>query len=539
MLEYTLGITMAIRKRWGVVERTERKWGDHRVEVEEIFQILGGLCVEREVPCTVHMIIRMMDVERMNLTEKIIALTMEIIYLLTGEDYELVKKKSDEQLPPNSLPHEPSSIAVSPPQSLTPKINYNKILEVTKKMMELLTGEVPIRCQDVTVYFSMEEWEYLEGHKDLYKDVMMEDHHIPQHCQSGSLSDFNVIVKEEDDDEIDEDDVTEKWQCLEGHKGLYKDVMMENQLLLISMDAADALNTSKAHLICPNHIAEDSGILQYSPEVYPIIQSLHHVDRSTDSSDLQESSCEKSRAMKHNGDMIFEHLEFEKGFKFTFLCSECKKPFKSKSELSLHQRIHTGEKIFSCSECGRSFIREEELIIHQRAHIEEKPFSCCYCGRCFPYKRNLNKHLKLHTSTRPFSCPDCGKCFIEKGQLLRHQRRHTGGELPFSCSECEKSFISKPKLIIHQRSHTGERPFLCSECGKCFAQKGHLTMHLKLHSGEKPFSCAECGKCFIEKAKLIRHQRCHIGERPFSCSECGKCYTRKEHLIGHLRLHAC
>ncbi|XP_073467553.1 uncharacterized protein [Aquarana catesbeiana] len=187
-----------------------------------------------------------MEEDWSHMTEKIINLTLEIIYLLTGERFPLMKSGDH------------MTITVPPCDSLKPeRHNMQKILEVTKKMMELLTGEVPIRCQDVTVYFSMEEWEYLEGHKDLYKDFMMdnqppltspdgssngnppercprplysrdstqEDHTIPHHHQSGHFREFNIVVKEEYKEEDEEYGVEE---LSKGHNDLHNDIMMES-----------------------------------------------------------------------------------------------------------------------------------------------------------------------------------------------------------------------------------------------------------------------------------------------------------------------
>ncbi|KAM4029928.1 gastrula zinc finger protein XlCGF66.1-like [Anomaloglossus baeobatrachus] len=118
-----------------------------------------------------------MDMDRDKMAERILHLTLEILFRLTGEDYTVVKKTSSErcQAPVSEGWGRPLSPITGPPPHppIHEDINDPKILELTYKMIELLTGEVPIRCQDVTVYFSMEEWEYLEGHKDLYKDVVL------------------------------------------------------------------------------------------------------------------------------------------------------------------------------------------------------------------------------------------------------------------------------------------------------------------------------------------------------------------------------
>ncbi|PIO09976.1 hypothetical protein AB205_0091360, partial [Aquarana catesbeiana] len=93
-----------------------------------------------------------MEENQSQIAERILNLTLEIVYLLNGEGYEVVKKTRSEPLILGSSLH-----VSSPPPSLTHgKNNKQKILEITQKIIDLLTGEVPIRCQDVTVYFSME-----------------------------------------------------------------------------------------------------------------------------------------------------------------------------------------------------------------------------------------------------------------------------------------------------------------------------------------------------------------------------------------------
>ncbi|KAM4034701.1 oocyte zinc finger protein XlCOF7.1-like [Anomaloglossus baeobatrachus] len=491
-----------------------------------------------------------MDKDRDKMAERILHLTLEILFRITGEDYTVVKKTSSErcQDPVSEGRGRPLSPITGPPPHplIHEDINVQKILELTYKMIELLTGEVPIRCQEVAVYFSMEEWEYLEGHKDLYKDVMME---VPQPLTSPVLSSERTTpercphpllqdCKQEDpnvpqDEQLDDVDIKEE-------------VVKQTISYLQNEKASgpDGYNgcsrSSGEQLIFSNFKAHDQEVTPNSYEdnfiIPDTLSDLHIKKLSTDPFQkcLFFDSSETIEHRKNNTREI-EHQRTHRGKK-PFSCTECGKFYAQKCTLVIHQRIHTGEKPFSCLECGKCFTQKIHLVSHQKIHTGEKPYSCSVCGKCFTQNGSLVIHQRTHTGEKPFSCLECGKCFTRKKNLVDHERIHTG-EKPYSCSICGKCFSQNRSLVIHQRTHTGDKPFSCVECGKCFTQKKDLVNHERIHTGEKPYSCSVCGKCFTQNGSLVIHQRTHTGEKPFSCPECGKCFAWKSHLVTHQRIH--
>ncbi|XP_063804859.1 zinc finger protein 300-like [Pseudophryne corroboree] len=478
--------------------------------------------------------------------------------------------------------------------------NDQKILELTNKIIQLLTGE---------------EWEYIKEHRGLYKDVMMENHrpltsldgasnrNTPERCSrplySQDRTEENRSIPQEDQAEGLPDIKAEN---LEGEENMCvtdmkaedtegeeypeeeepyvteyeaEDTGREEETYVPNIQAEDTEGEEEMNVRgdqqckeeeIPTDISTDGASNRNTPERCP--RPLYSQDHTQENHSVPQEG--QDRGLADN----VEHMEPEektymrddqqcKGEEIpTDICTVVGCTSRNTSEghlivspdgqiedknirqdspgenpITLNMHPALHGLVISSEPCTHEECSDKsDLATHRIDHYGDTILSCSESGKSSICKSVFVQQQRTRTGEKPFSCSECGNSFANKSDLVRHQKIHTC-EKPYSCSECGKCFKQKSHLIRHQRSHTGEKPFPCSECWNSFANKSCLVRHHRIHTGEKPYSCSDCGKCFTWKSEMVVHQRIHTGEQPFTCNECEKCFTQKTNLVIHQRSH--
>ncbi|XP_044161959.1 oocyte zinc finger protein XlCOF7.1-like [Bufo gargarizans] len=438
----------------------------------------------------------------MEKAEAILNHTLEIISLLTVEDYILVKREADGNKCTYSLCaaelHNDilDSAATRPDLSFTlldvQDRNQMKILELANKIIRLLTCEVPLKCQDVAVYFSKDEWEYLEGHGEHYNHKRMGEGKEPlplNHQNMDQRSPVQHRIKEEPDTgEFEETRPAHSVSCIPpGHvKSEPRDSSYEDTADTIRTDSPQFQSSVTSHI---SKEPDDS----YDTQLSALDDNFNNQTMKSEMiyqlTVTNNKNCRNSRCGGRLGP-----------------CERCGKQFGNKASLSRHMKSHTGERPFLCNVCGKSFSCRNHVVTHQRIHTGERPYTCEECGRKFTNHNHLVLHKVVHTKEKPYTCPVCGKGFTRQSSVVKHSGIHAETK-PHVCKECGKSYCQYANLVVHQRLHSGETPFICRHCEKGFILKAAMLRHELSHTGEKPFACPQCDKCFFDNSTLNKHKR--------------------------------
>ncbi|XP_039279537.1 zinc finger protein 184 isoform X2 [Nilaparvata lugens] len=131
-------------------------------------------------------------------------------------------------------------------------------------------------------------------------------------------------------------------------------------------------------------------------------------------------------------------------------------------------------KVFVCSLCGKKCA--SEFLLKKHSNIHSPSNLCPICGKLFSHPHNMSIHMRVHSGERPFECTICKWKFPRKDHLKRHMDTHTGVK-PHKCSICDKTYRRSTHLNRHRKSHTGEKPYHCVVCNKMFSDINFLKRH--------------------------------------------------------------
>ena len=212
------------------------------------------------------------------------------------------------------------------------------------------------------------------------------------------------------------------------------------------------------------------------------------------------------------------------------VCSYCKKPFKSLSQVYKHiEATHRDMLKCVCLFCDAAFAKRNDLIQHRRImHGSPKDkfadliikegedrYSCKECLK--RYKQLPRIYLHIRREHRPLIggiTTSCDICKDKKpGTVCRHRRRRHVELSDWQCAKCGKPFHSQEQLDVHLldcfdvSNVITDGVFRCHFCPAVFPTRQRVTQHRKEVHPTTYYQCRRCDQNFNSKFDLMMHGR--------------------------------
>ncbi|KAG8446015.1 hypothetical protein GDO86_013767 [Hymenochirus boettgeri] len=389
------------------------------------------------------------------------------------------------------------------------------------------TDMIPVKSGDVAVFFSKEEWEYIDQHRKNYQDLLPEEPPFNKFRLSESSNADNPTENATTDvtsSSCAKDSPTEDFTqgMLIKEDGLYTalspDPSPVRQSDLIKEEYEEVLVSDKsAGDYTHRYMDYSSGEIKEETEEFIVTRR------------------EMNLCTEQNVDCISDGFCTEQSYRQRLIVQNETAASQSTGEQNFVEDVNDG---FSCSrvpaarpgtvkslEGKKRPVRNDNRVFNGKgddprlSDLEHpindgaRPRQCRECSAWFPDQFQLSLHLKTHTVKKLLKCPTCGKGYKFLSRLITHQKSHKVKDRIYTCLVCQVQYEQKCQFAAHMRIHPGEKPYMCDECGKCFAQKGSLVLHQKKHKGLSAYKCKQCGKQFDKRSKLVNHVKFHRIEK--------------------------